>query len=152
MKLAEALQERADLNIRIQQLRSRLENNAFVQEGEQPSENPKDLLTELNEGVNRLEWLIGSINLTNCTTSVDGQTLTEMIAKKDALTLKLSVYRDFVNTASRSAYRARNTEIKILPTVSVAELQKQVDLMSKELRLLENLLQQTNWTTELIKK
>ena len=36
MKLAEALQERADLNIRIQQLRSRLENNALVQEGEQP--------------------------------------------------------------------------------------------------------------------
>ncbi len=152
MKLAEALQERADLNIRIQQLRSRLENNAFVQEGEQPAEDPNDLLRELNESIQRLEWLICCINQTNCGISVNGQTLTALIAKKDALALKISVYRELVNNASRSAYRARNTEIKILPTVSVMELQKQVDLMSKELRLLDNSLQQTNWITELIEK
>ena len=36
MKLAEALQERADLNRRIEQLRDRLENNALVQEGRPP--------------------------------------------------------------------------------------------------------------------
>ena len=36
MKLAEALQERADLNRLIQQLRQRLSNNAAVQEGEVP--------------------------------------------------------------------------------------------------------------------
>ena len=37
MKLAEALQERADLNRRIEQLRNRLENSALVQEGERPA-------------------------------------------------------------------------------------------------------------------
>ena len=149
MKLAEALQERADLNVRIQQLRSRLENNAFKQEGEQPSENPDDLLAELNENLNRLEWLISRINMTNCSTVVDGMSLTQIIARKDALTLKLSIYRDLVNTSSRSAFRARNSEIKIIPTVSVRELQKQVDSLSKELRLLDNSLQQTNWTVDL---
>lgn len=149
MKLAEALQERADLNIRIQQLRSRLENNALVQEGEQPSENPEDLLKELNECVSRLEWLISRINTTNCGTVVNGQTLAEMIAKKDALTVKLSIYRDLVNTSSRSAYRARNSEIKILPTLAVRKLQMETDEMSKQLRLLDNALQQTNWTTDL---
>ena len=150
MKLAEALQERADLNIRIQQLRSRLENNALVQEGENPAENPEELLMELDECAARLEWLISCINLTNSGVAVNGQTLTELIAKKDALTLKLSIYRELVNSSSRSAYRARNTEIKILPTISVKELQKQVDRMAKELRLLDNILQQTNWTTELM--
>ncbi len=150
MKLAEALQERADLNIRIQQLRSRLENNSVVQEGEKPAENPDELLRELDECLTRLQWLISRINLTNCNISVNGQTLTEMIARKDVLTLQLSIYRDLVNSSSRSAYRARNTEIKILPTVPVKELQKQVDLMAKELRLLDNALQQTNWTTELM--
>ena len=40
MKLAEALQERADLNRNIEQLRSRLRNNVLVQEGEQPAEDP----------------------------------------------------------------------------------------------------------------
>ena len=48
MKLAEALQERADLNRRIEQLRSRLLNNAMKQEGEEPSEDPKELLKELD--------------------------------------------------------------------------------------------------------
>ena len=150
MKLAEALQERADLNIRIEQFKSRLENNAFVQEGEKPAEKPDDLLRELNECIMMLEWLISHINLTNCSVSVNGQTLTEMLARKDVLTMKLSIYRDLVNTSSRAAYRARNTEIKILPTLRVTELQKQVDLLAKELRLLDNSLQQTNWTTDLI--
>ena len=44
MKLAEALQERADLNRRIEQLRNRLENSALVQEGERPAEAPEVLL------------------------------------------------------------------------------------------------------------
>ena len=48
MKLAEALQERADLNRRIQQLQQRLENNAMVQEGERPAEDPAELLAELD--------------------------------------------------------------------------------------------------------
>ena len=47
MKLAEALQERADLNRRIEQLRNRLENSALVQEGERPAEAPEVLLEEL---------------------------------------------------------------------------------------------------------
>ena len=38
MKLAEALQERADLNRQIEQLQARLYNNAVVQEGEKPAE------------------------------------------------------------------------------------------------------------------
>lgn len=42
MKLAEALQERADLNRTIQQLKERLDNNVLVQEGEQPAEQRKD--------------------------------------------------------------------------------------------------------------
>ena len=150
MKLAEALQERADLNVRIQQLRSRLENNALVQEGEQPAENIRELLKELDECIARLEWLIGRINLTNCSISLNGQTLTELLAKKDALVLQISIYRDLVNTTSRCAYRARNSEIKILPTLSVRELQKKTDDMANQLRLLDNLLQQTNWMTDLI--
>ena len=42
MKLAEALQERADLNRRIAGLSSRLADNALVQEGERPAEDPAE--------------------------------------------------------------------------------------------------------------
>ena len=47
MKLAEALQERADLVNNIERLRSRIRNNALVQEGEEPAENPKEGQEEL---------------------------------------------------------------------------------------------------------
>ena len=149
MKLAEALQERADLNRRIEQLRSRLDSNALVQEGEAPSEEPEQLLKELDGCVARLEELMAKINRTNCETVVEGKTLTELIARKDALLIRLSAYRDLVNTASQTARRATRSEIKILSTINVQDKQRMVDEMAKELRLLDNKLQATNWTVEL---
>ncbi len=150
MKLAEALQERADINIKLKQLERRMQNNALVQEGEAPSEDPEALRRELDGCIERLMWLAGRINLTNCRTVVDGRTLTELIAEKDALTLKLSAYRNLVNTAGERVYRARGSEIRIVSAVPVAEVQKQVDRMAKQLRILDNRLQETNWTTELL--
>lgn len=149
MKLAEALQERADLNRRIEQLRARLINNALVQEGESPAESPEELLKELDECILRLEELMAKINLTNCRTLVDGKSLTELIAQKDALTLKISHYRSVINAASCAVPRATRSEIKIMSAVDVKALQKKTDDMSKQLRLLDNTIQQTNWTTEL---
>ena len=150
MKLAEALQERADLNHNIEQLRVRLINNALVQENEKPAEDPKALINELDGCVNRLEELMCRINKTNCSTVSDGVTITELIAKKDALKVKISVYKDLVANASQTARRARMSEIKILSTVDVKKLQKQIDDMSKELRLTDNKIQALNWATELI--
>lgn len=150
MKLAEALQERADLNRKIEQLKSRLNNNVLVQEGEQTAESPEQLKQELDSSLERLTSLIAQINKTNCETNVDGQTLTELIAKKDTLSLKISVYKDIVYTASQTSYRARNTEIKIKSAISVADWQTEIDRMAKELRLVDNKLQETNWNTDLI--
>ncbi len=150
MKLAEALQERADLNRRIQQLRQRLVDNAIVQEKEKPAEDPKELLKELNGCLDNLEALMARINLTNCQTLVEGKTLTECIARRDALSLKINSYRDLASAASQTGRRATRTEIKLLSTVDVKDLQKQVDTLSKELRLLDNQIQSTNWTTELL--
>lgn len=150
MKLAEALQERAGLNRAIEQLRSRFNYNVLVQEGEEPAENPEKLKRELDAALERLAYLIAQINKTNCTTMVDGHTLTELIAKKDVLSLKISTYKDIAYAGSQTAYRARNTEIKIKAAISVADWQAAIDKMSKELRLLDNKLQESNWKTELI--
>lgn len=149
MKLAEALQERADLNSKINELRSRLSNNATVQEGEAPAENPTELLSQLDECAARLEELIARINATNCATVTERGTLTELIAKRDCLTLRLSAYRNLVDEASCLAPRATRTEIKIVSAVDVKKVQKQADELAKELRLTDNLIQQSNWLTEL---
>ena len=150
MKLAEALNLRADLKKRIAQLRSRLQSNAKVQEGDQPAENPYDLLKDLDENIIQLEELIRRINLTNCQTKQDNNTISDMIARKDSLALKNSILRDLLSEASNKVERYSNKEIRVLSTVKVTELQKDVDKIARELRELDTKLQGLNWTTDLL--
>ena len=150
MKLAEALQERADLDRRVQQLQQRLENNAMVQEGEPPAEDPAELLAELDGCVGALEQIVARINLTNCRTAVEGESLTQLLARRDALKLKLGAYRSLAQSASHLGHRGMRSEIKWLSTVNVRELQKRVDELARELRLLDNTIQAANWATQLI--
>ncbi len=150
MKLAEALQERADLNRNIEQLKMRMNKNVLVQEGETSAESPARLKQELDASVDRLEYLMAKINKTNHETAVDGKTLTELIAEKDALSIKISAYKEIVSAASLTVNRARNSEIRIRSSISVTGWQTEIDNMSKKLRIVDNKLQETNWKTELI--
>jgi hypothetical protein len=149
MKLATALSERADLQRKISELGVRLNNNAKVQEGEVPSENPEDLIKELDSCLIRLEDLIARINRTNSVTVYNGQTISDLIAKRDCLKERIRIMRDFLNSSSEKINRYSKAEIKIISTVSVAELQKKVDGYSKELRETDEIIQSLNWTTDL---
>ena len=150
MKLAEALQMRADLQRRISQLSSRLHNNARVQEGEQTPEDPEQLLGELEDCFDELETLMARINLTNSATVWKGKTMTELLARRDCLSKRLSTMRSFLDTASAKTDRYSQKEIKVLSTVKVSDLQKQVDGISKELREVDETIQSLNWTTDLL--
>ena len=85
MKLAEALQERADLRRVIGQLQARIVNNARTAQGSRPTEDPAELIQALDGVMDRLAALITAINGTNSATVVDGRTLTEWIAHRDTL-------------------------------------------------------------------
>ena len=150
MKLAEALIERSDLQTRIDAMQTRLLNNARVQEGETPAEDPAALMRELDAMSARLEELIRRINLTNAETEIDGTTITALIAHRDCLTKKAGILRNFLAAASSLTQRASRTEIVIRSTVSVADLQKQVDDISREIRETDTKIQAANWTTELL--
>ncbi|MBE6542153.1 MAG: hypothetical protein E7672_06870 [Ruminococcaceae bacterium] len=150
MKLAEALIERADLTTRIDVMQSRLCNNARVQDGEKPSEDPIKLLLELDSMTAQLEELIRRINLTNSSTMVGDTTITGLIAHRDCLSKKVTIIRNFLNSASQLWQRASRTEIIVKSSVSVDELQKTVDALSKELRETDTKIQAANWTTDLI--
>ena len=154
MKLAEALTLRADLQKRLAQLRERLKRNAKVQEGDSPAEEPHNLLAELDTAASELADLVTRINLTNCRVTAEWRgetlTLTELIARRDALTLKLSILRDFLAEAAAKTDRYSQKEIRILSTVAVAEQQKQLDDLSRDLRELDTELQRMNWTADLI--
>ena len=150
MKLASALSERGDLQVRLRELETRLVNNAKTQEGEPPAERPEDLLAELDRMTARLEHLVARINLTNASTVSGGVTITEMIAKKDVLRMKTTTLRRFLDEASNKTDRYSKSEILVVSTVDVPTVQKHLDELSRELRLLDERIQELNWTTELI--
>lgn len=152
MKIAEALILRADIQKRIAQLKTRLNNNAKVQENEEPAENPELLLTELENLISQLNDLIVKINRTNTLSKIDGISLVELIAKKDTLSQKAGILREFIEIASQKVNLYSMTEIKVFSTVNVSELQKKLDKLSKEIRETDTKLQQANWTIDLVEE
>ena len=149
MKLTEALSIRADLQNRIDQLKSRLKYSAKVQEGDQPSEDVNELYKELDECLSQFEEIVYRINRTNMQTVHEGETLTQMIARKDALKLRLTVMRDLLKHVVENDRYGRQ-EIKYVRTVDVGELRKVTDNYSKQLRNLDMKLQSLNWSVDLI--
>ena len=121
-----------------------------MQDGEAPSEEPKALLAEPDALTSKVESLIFRINLTNCTAKADGKSLTELIAKRDILTLKAGALRTFAQAAAQKGDVYSRSEIKILSKVDVAALQKQTDELAKQIRQLDTTLQGANWQTDLI--
>ncbi len=151
MKLALALSERADIQSRISDIGERMNRNAKVQDGEKPMEDPLVLIAEMETLYVRLEKLISRINRTNNNTLCGEQTLTDILAKRDCLRQRIRIMRHFLGKASEltGTYYSR-TEIKTYSTVPVAEMQKKVDDLSKEFRILDDKIQEINWTTELL--
>lgn len=151
MKLALALSERADIQKKLNDLGLRLNHNAKVQEGETPNEEPAELIREMEDLYVRLETLISRINRTNNVTKCGDVTLMDLLAKRDCLKARINKFRSFLNKASEltGSYYSKS-EIKTYSTVSVSQMQKKVDELSKEFRELDEKIQETNWTTELI--
>ena len=62
----------------------------------------------------------------------------------------ISIYQRLADSASTNTFRATRTELKILATVNVKDIQKKIDSLSKQLRLLDNKIQKANWEIELL--
>ncbi len=151
MKLAEALALRADLQKRIVQMRQRLQQSALVQEGEQPPEDPKELLAELDQLLNQLGALITRINRTNLQTRLsEGVTLTDALAQRDVFSLRHNIITALADTASTRIERYGRSEIRRVSTVDVAALRRQLDEIARLRRELDTAIQAANWTTDLI--
>lgn len=151
--LGEALNQRADLQKRIAQLGDRFRANVLVQEGDQPAELPGELLAELDRACDELETLIARINQTNATTELaSGGTVTQVLARRDVLGMRISAIRSAINQATdRGPFgRYSRSEIRMVRQIDVASLQAQADGLAKARRQLDTELQQHNWTTPLV--
>ncbi len=151
MKLAEALSIRKDLQKRIQQIGTRIQNNVKVQDGDEPLEKPEELMKELDACLAQLEEIIWRINATNMQTkNADGVTLTQLMARKDVLTMRVGTLRNVFETASAGQDRYSRSEIKTVTVIDVKALGKQVDDSSARLRQLDMEIQALNFQTELL--
>jgi hypothetical protein len=151
MKIAEALAERSDCQNRIEDLKKRLGRTARVQEGEQPAEDPAELLTEVDRLFDRLVHLIQTINKTNARTAFNERlTIADAIAERDAIGKKRDLLAGVAEAGSTRQDRYSKSEVKFVATVPVAQLQKQIDGLAKSFRELDTKIQELNWKTELV--
>lgn len=151
MKLAEALAERSDCQNRLEDLKKRMVRSARVQEGEQPAEDSTELINESERLFARLLELISAINRTNARTAYDeNRTISDAIAQRDVTGKKRDFISGIADAASTRQDRYSKSEVKFVPTLSIAQLQKQIDRLSKEFRELDTRIQELNWQTELV--
>ena len=151
MKLAEALILRTDSQKRLEQVKHRLLLNSKFQEGESPSEDPKDLEKELQHLLKQLKQIIQRVNRTNLLTPFDEQrSLGDALVERDLIGQERKIYSELLDRASVRHDRYSKTEIKFVTSINVKDTQKHVDELSLKFRLIDTRIQELNWLTELV--
>lgn len=159
MKLAEALSLRSDAQKRLAQLQARAVTSARYQEGEDVPEDANALLGEARALVGEIESLVRRINRTNAATELEpGLTITDAIARRDALAGERAVIVSIADAAAGTGGGARGTgfarqlrsELRFLTDVPIPQLRSDADALAKAYRELDTRLQEANWTTELL--
>lgn len=153
MKLAEALIERAEIQRKNVELVKRISENAIVQEGDEPAENPEDLIKEYEKSRDRLLYLMRKINLTNQATPFDENgSLADAIIRRDDLKARIGTYRSICASGTIRYDRYSQKELRYIRCIDTPRLQALIDKLSKEYRELDTKLQGLNWTVDLLEK
>ena len=151
MKLAEALQLRAELQNKSDSLHKRICDNLKVPQGESPLEDPEELLRELLAVNDRLAGLIAGVNKrNNLATLPDGRPLAQALVQRDAIMKKRKLLSSIADSAfAREIRVARIVDVKMTVMLSMRDLHAQIDDLSRQFRELDNAIQSVNWSTEL---
>lgn len=150
MKLAEALLQRSDMQNHLERLKGRITQNARVQEGDEPAEDPLELLEEAQRILRASEELIIRINKANLEAKLsNGMTMMEAIVRRTGLQNEHSLLVSAVNAAQREGYRETRNEIRWISILNVKEMQQRVQDAAQRIRELNTLIQECNWTTTL---
>ncbi len=150
MKLAEALTLRADMQTKIDSLHQRVLRNLKVQEGEVPHEDPEALLSQLRALYGQHLDLVQRINARNNIACLpNGRVLCDALAERESLLKRRNALASIISQASERDLRLMHAEIRTRVTVSVADLQKEADDLSRRHRELDTLIQGLNWTVDL---
>ena len=116
---------------------------------------PAALLAEVDGAIDEYEDLVRRINRTNSATTIGpAETLTDALARRDALRLRHHVLKSAADAAAgtdRAGYtRQLRSELKMLSALPVAQLRADADRVAQEHRELDVRIQQRNWEVDLI--
>ncbi len=151
MKLAEALLLRSDLQTKLTSLQQRINNNVLIQEGDELSEDPNALMGEAFSVNTELHHLIEKIHATNAQAKTStGQSMLSVLNTRDLLTQQHRIIQQAIDSSRRENGRYSSSEIRWVKTITVADLQKQADAISQQLRQNNLEIQASNWQIELV--
>lgn len=156
MKLAEALRIRKDYLSRLKQLESRINDNCSVQEGDEPAENPNELIEEYMNLSAELSNLICNINLSNTQIKFlfgnheEPKSMTQALAERDQYIRNIEVVRNAAKKGVIKRDMYSRSEIKFVSTVTVKDYQRLVDNLAQHLRILDTKIQEQNWLSDLV--
>lgn len=151
MKLAEALLLRSDQQKKLASLKQRINTNVLVQDGDEPSEDPNELIKQVFALTQESNELIYCIHLTNAQTKLeDGKVLLSLLSLRDSYAEQYKILIDAIANTYREPDRYSSREIKWKKVIPVSSLQKQADDISAKLRDLNVKIQAANWQIDLI--
>ena len=146
MKVGEALSLRAIQAQKLADLRQRIQRNALVQEGDQPSENPNELLDAFEQLSDEHRDLVTKINLANVR---EQARLLDPLQKREHLRRTKNNLEAATGAAIPSNTRWMRTEIKMVAQIDVKKEQVRIDAITEEIRQLDAQIQEANWQIDL---
>lgn len=151
MKLAEALLLRSDQQKKIASLKQRINANVLVQDGDEPSEDPNELLKQVFTLTQETQKLVLAIHQTNAQAKTNnGRLLLAVLTERDEFVERHKILTSAIASTQQEPDRYSAREIKWRKVIPVSSLQKQADDISAKLRDLNVLIQASNWQIDLL--
>jgi translation initiation factor IF-1 len=152
MKIAEALNERKDLQVKLTQLKNQMKANVMIQEGDKVTANPEEVIAQYSDANKRLAHIITKINKLNTVTylvHMPELTLTQAIENREELRRQYDLVNSAIKTGEESTRMYSRSEIKMVRTIDLPKYHKLRDSLGKSIREYDTAIQETNWVTEI---
>lgn len=117
--------------------------------GDNPPEDPEELLSEIHRSFTELQRLICAIDKTNATAQLEGRSLAAVLTERAMLKSKQRILLALIDHSSIMPQRQTKSEIRFVSTIKASRLQKQADELGTAFRQLDLKLQAANWSIEL---
>lgn len=151
MKLGEALSRLKKEKSRLARLIFLRKENVYSEKGKKTKFDPRELSQEIDKKIEEIRKLKIKIQETNLNTKATGEniTLAEAIVKVNDLRSKLASLNSLFEKKERYFFRDKD-EKEMVAQLDELKIEDEIEKLEIEKAQLDNKIQMTNWTTQLI--